>query len=56
MIHFTLNEYADIHITYGVAEHRARRVAQMYAEHYSNWRKPQDQMLAHVRKQLCETD
>lgn len=43
-------------IIYGAIGESGLRVAQMYAERYFNWLKPQQQMSARVHEQLCETE
>lgn len=48
MDHYTFNEYAVLHLTYGVVRESGRKAAQMYAESLPNQRKPQHRMFARV--------
>lgn len=50
-----LNEYADMHIIYGVIEQSRRWAVKVYGERYPNSRKPHHQMFACVNQQLRET-
>lgn len=52
--HCTLNDYAEIHLSYVVMGKSSRRITKMYADFYLKWRKPQHKIFAGVHEQLKE--